>query len=135
MTGDDHNYRKERRGFSRPVTLDQFFEGYERSRFLFDALVRGIHEVGVYELRITKSQIAFRRRKNFAWIWIPGRYLGTNRTPLVISLSFTRRDGSTRWKEIAEPVPGKFIHHLELYSNEDIDDELIQWYMESWLLG
>ena len=120
---------------NRLLTLDEFFKGYVRSRLRFDALVRMIHEVGVYELRITKSQIAFRRRKNFAWIWIPGKYLGPKRAPLVFTLSLARQDGSTRWKEIVEPVSGRFIHYLELYSNENMDDELIQWYMEAWLLG
>jgi hypothetical protein len=115
--------------------LDEFFEGYERSRLLFDALVRVIHEVGFYELRITKSQIAFRRKKNFAWVWIPGRYLGGNRAPLVFTLSLASRDNSPRWKEIIEPVSGRFVHHLELYSKEDIDDEIHQWSTEAWMQG
>ncbi len=120
---------------NRLLTLYEFFEGYERSELLFDVLVRVIHDTGVYELRITKSQIAFRRRKNFAWVWIPGRYLGGNQAPLVFTLPLTRRDGSPRWKEIVEPVPGKFIHHLELYSSEDIDDEISQWFIEAYMLG
>jgi hypothetical protein len=47
--------------------------------------------------------------------------------PLVLTLSFPYRHGSPRWKEIVEPAPGRFTHHLELYSTADIDDEVTGW--------
>jgi hypothetical protein len=75
-------------------------------------------------MRVTKSQVAFRRNKAFAWAWTPDRYLHGKHAPLVLTLGFPYRDGSPRWKEIVEPKPGRFTHHLELYSTTDIDDEV-----------
>ena len=109
------------------MTLDEFFSGYEFSRSIFEALRSAIEDLGPVEIRVTKSQVAFCRRRAFAWAWIPDRYLHGKHAPLVLTLGFCHRDPSSRWKEIVEPRPGRFTHHLELYSASDIDDEVRAW--------
>jgi hypothetical protein len=113
--------------------LEQFFAGHEASRQLFDALCRVIDTVGSAELRVTRSQIAFRRGVAFAWAWIPARYLRGQVAPLVLTLSFHQRDASPRWKAIVEPSPGRFTHHLELYAATDIDGEVRDWLRNAWM--
>ena len=39
---------------------------------------------------------------------------------------------SPRWKEIVEPAPGRFTHHLELYFADDVDDQVRCWLHEAW---
>lgn len=114
------------------MTPEAFFAGQPLSRQLFEAVCEAIAALGDAEIRVTKSQIAFRRRKAFAWVWMPGQYLRGPRAPLVLTLSFSRRDASPRWKEIGEPSPGRFTHHLELYTPADIDDEVQNWLQEAW---
>jgi hypothetical protein len=114
------------------MTLDEFFAGYEGSRPIFEALREAIEELGPSEMRVTKSQVAFYRKKAFAWAWIPDRYLHGQHTPLVLTLSFRYRDLSPRWKQIVEPYPGRFTHHLELYSATDINDDVITWLQVAW---
>jgi Domain of unknown function (DUF5655) len=114
------------------MTPDEFFTGYEKSRPIFEALREAIEESGPSEIRVTKSQIAFYRRKAFAWVWVPDRYLHGKHALLVLTLSFHYRDSSPRWKEIVEPKPGRFTHHLELYSLADIDDEVRDWLRAAW---
>jgi hypothetical protein len=109
------------------MTLEEFFEGQELSRQLFDAMRGMIEKLGPVELRVTKSQIAFRRGKAFAWAWMPGKYLRRKAAPLVLSVSLPERDASPRWKQIVEPAPGRFMHHLELYAIDEIDDEVRAW--------
>ena len=115
------------------MTLDQFFARQDEPRRLFEALRRAVDTLGPTELRVTKSQIAFRRRRAFAWAWMPGRYLRGKHAPLVLTLSLQRRDPSPRWKEVVEPAPGRFTHHLELYSTADINDEVLDWLREAWM--
>lgn len=43
-----------------------------------------------------------------------------------------KADSSPRWKQIAEPYPGRFIHHLELYETNEIDDEIRALLTEAW---
>jgi hypothetical protein len=114
------------------MTLDEFFAGHEASRPIFEALREAIEELGPVDTRVTKSQVAFYRRKAFAWAWIPDRYLHGQHAPLVLTLSFRQRDPSPRWKEIVEPYPGRFTHHLELYSRADVDDEVCAWLQAAW---
>jgi hypothetical protein len=113
------------------MTLDEFFSGTEKSRRIFDTLCAAIEALGPAEVRVTKSQVAFRRSKGFAWAWIPNRYLHGRHAPLVLTLSLAQRNESPRWKEIVEPSRGRFTHHLELRSEYEIDDEVRCWLQEA----
>lgn len=114
------------------TTLDELFAGQDASREIFEAVRRAVEASGPVELRVGKSQVSFRRRKAFAWAWMPGQYLRGKTAPLVLTLSFPGRNVSPRWKEIVEPTPGRFTHHLELYSVADVDDEVRAWLQEAW---
>lgn len=115
------------------MTLDEFFAGWEQSRPIFETLRAAIDELGPVATQVTKSQIAFRRRRVFAWAWIPGRYLHGHGAPLVVSVTLDHRDPSPRWKEVVEPSAGRFMHHLELFSAEAIDLPVREWLRQAWL--
>jgi hypothetical protein len=112
------------------MDLDDFFDGFPEPRQLFDALHKEVERLGEVELRVTKSQLAFRRTKNFAW---PGSRRSTCAArPPPLVLSFGHRDPSPRWKEIVGSYPGRFTHHLELYAAKDIDREVRGWLQAAW---
>ena len=113
------------------ISLDDFFSDRPESRQLFDALVACVNALGPVEMRVSKSQIAFRRRKAFAWAWVPGKYLRGKTAPLVLTLSFRRRDPSPRWKEIVEPAR-RFTHHLEIFLPGELDEEVKDWLRRAW---
>jgi hypothetical protein len=117
------------------MTLDEFFEGRDAARQLFETVRSSILLIGAATLRLDKSQIAFRRRRGFAFVWIPGRYLHGQVAPLVLTIGLRRHDTSPRWKEVVEPYPGRFIHHLELHSAADIDEEVRALLAEAWNLA
>lgn len=114
------------------TTLEEHFSDRTDSRMIFDALRAAMEDLGPVELRITKSQVAFRRRIAFAWAWIPGRYLRGKRPPLVLTVALRRRHPSKRWKQVVEPATGRFVHHLELSSAGEVDDEVRTWLREAW---
>lgn len=113
-------------------TLDEFFIDFSDSRPLFDELRRHIDGCCPSEMKVSKSQVVFRRKKAFAWAWMPGRYLRGKAAPLVLSVSLPQRDPSPRWKEVVQPAPGRFMHHLELSSLEDLDEQVIEWLRSAW---
>ncbi len=118
-----------------PVSLDEYFAGRDpHSRELFDAVQTAVESIGPVEVRATKSQIAFRRRLGLAWTWIPGQYLNGHKdlAPLVLTVNLHRHDDSPRWKSVVEPKPGRFTHHLELRSADEIDDQVLGWLREAW---
>jgi hypothetical protein len=115
------------------MTLDEYFDGNEESRRLFDCLRERIETLGSVEMVVQQSQIAFRRNKAFAFAWMPGKYLRGRGAPLVLTLGLRRRDLSPRWKTVVEPAPGRFTHHMEIYSPNDMDDEVCVWLQEAWI--
>ena len=80
---------------------------------------------------VTKSQIAFSIRRGFAWAWTPDRWLRGETAPLVLSIALRRLDESPRWKEVVEPRPGHWMHHLELWSASEVDDDVRAWLLEA----
>lgn len=114
------------------MTPDEFFADQAVSKQLYEAVTGAIGAIGAASQRVSKSQIAFSRRRAFAWVWMPGQYLKGHTAPLVLSLSLPWRDGSPRWKEIVESAPGHFMHHLELTSPAEIDAQAGEWLRQAW---
>lgn len=117
-----------------PVELEQYFAGRDtRSRELFDAVRAAIVRFGGVEVCPTKSQIAFRHRTAFAWVWVPEQYLrGDGLPPLVLTVGLRRHSHSSRWKQVVEPHRGRFVHHMELREESQLDTELLGWLREAY---
>ena len=87
--------------------------------------------MGGAEVRTTKSQVAFRRRRGFAYLWLPGRYLAHPGADVVLSVVLGRHDPSPRWKEVVHPAAAHWMHHLEIHDAAEIDDEVAAWLREA----
>jgi hypothetical protein len=106
------------------VTPEEHFAGHPVALAVY-AAVRGLWDDGTVEVRTSRSQVAFRRRRGFAYLWLPGRYLRNPGAEVVLSVVLGRRDDSPRWKEVVHPSPAHWMHHLEVHDVEEIDDEVI----------
>ncbi len=98
-------------------------------------LMDEVDRLGPAQVVVSKSQIALRRAKNFAVVWIPATHLrhgGPRLAPLVLALSFSQRDPSPRWKEITQVSPKRYTHHLELWSVDDVNEEVRGWLRAAW---
>lgn len=114
------------------MTPEEFFAGKPLPHTLFTLVAQMVGALGPASLSTTKSQIAFRRRRAFAWVWMPDRYLRRPAAPLVLSIALPWRDRSPRWKEVAEPAPGRYMHHLELREPAELDAEVRAWLRQAW---
>jgi hypothetical protein len=90
-----------------------------------------VDELPEHEVRTTKSQVAFRRRRGFAYLWRPGQYLAKPGAEIVLSVLLERRDPSPRWKEVVRTSPARWIHHLEVHDPAEVDDEVVGWLTEA----
>jgi Domain of unknown function (DUF5655) len=88
-------------------------------------------DIGPIQTRTTKSQVAFRRKRGFAYLWRPGQYLARPGAEIVLSIALGRRDGSPRFKEVVHPAPARWMYHLELDRPADVDDEVVGWLREA----
>jgi hypothetical protein len=110
---------------------EAFFAGHAESLAVYRAVARTLAGVGDSQVRVTKSQIAFRRRRGFAWVWRPGQYV-SSAVPAVLSVALPRRVESGRVKQVVQPSPRVWMHHLELASPDEVDDEVAGWLREAW---
>lgn len=114
------------------MEIAEFFADSPEALAIYHALVAAVSDIGEAEIRVSKSQVGFYRKHPFAATWKPKQYLTGERPPLVLSVYLKRRDDAPRWNEIAEPAKGRFTHHVELGSCEDIDDFIRTRLEEAW---
>jgi hypothetical protein len=111
-------------------TPEEVFGNSPEGLRLCDAVRDTIRTVGPATERTTTSQVAFRNRRGFAYVWNPRRYLKTE-IPAVLSIALSRRVESSRFKEVVHASPDVWMHHLELVTADDIDEEVTAWLTEA----
>ena len=110
---------------------EEFFDGHPEGLAVYHAVARTVAALGGSQVRVSKSQIAFRRRKGFAYVWRPGQYISSD-VPAVLSVALPRRLESVRFKEVVHPAPTVWMHHLEVRAPDEVDDEVARWLAEAW---
>ncbi len=111
-----------------PETL---LHGHPVARSVFEKVCSFLADLEPFEVRTSKSQIAFRRTRGFAYLWLPGQYLENPDAEVVLSIALGRHDPSARFKEVAHPAAGHWMHHLEVRHPDEIDDEVLDWLREA----
>lgn len=108
------------------TTPEEFFAGnqvgLDTCARVGTALRRTYPDVSV---RVSRSQVAFRRGRGFAYLWVPGQYLRRPAAPVVLSIASRERISSPRFKEVVHPGP--WMHHLEVTDAGQVDDEVRGW--------
>lgn len=83
--------------------------------------------LGPATIRMTRSQVALRRRVAFAWLWRPGLWLPRAEVPVVLSVGTHHPLDSSRFKQVLEPYPQRWMHHLEVHAATELDAEAAGW--------
>ena len=111
--------------------VDASFDGHPLRRAAFDRVAELLAGTVDLDVRVSRSQVAFRRRRAFAWLWLPGRWLAKPAADVVLSVSLGRHDPSPRFTEVVHPARAHWMHHLELVDLADVDDEVAGWLREA----
>ncbi len=107
--------------------IAEFFTGAPTGAAVFGWTSGVVAGLGPAVVRLSATQVAFRHRIGFAWIWLPGAWLAHPGAEVVLSLGLPHRVDSPRWKQVVAPYPGRWMHHLEVRDPVDLDDELAGW--------
>ena len=113
-----------------PSTPAELFAGSDDGLAVFHAVRAAVASLGPFTEQTSKSQVTFRRRRGFAYVWRPGQYV-RSAVPAVLSVALDHEDPSPRWKEVAHPSPRVWMHHLELHRPEEVDEEVVDWLAEA----
>jgi len=91
-----------------------------------------VAEAGGAQLRVRRTQTGWARRRYFAVLWSPQRWLGERAALLVLTVYLPERLESARFKEVVQVRPGIWAHHLEIRAVTDLDDEVASWLTQAW---
>lgn len=112
------------RGQELPGGPEELFAGHPESLEVYRAVRRVVEELGGARERVTRSQVAWSRRRGFAYVWRPGQYV-RSAVPLVLSVALPRELSHPRVKEVVHPSPGTWMHHVELARAGDVDETVV----------
>ncbi|SRR5512138_1084364 len=119
------------RGVTAPTTPEEFFAGQPLGLATYAWVRTRVAELGGAEVRVSTSQVAFRRRRGFAFLWRPDRYLDDPDVEVVLTLVLDRHDPSPRFKEVVHPGRS-WVHHLEVRDVAELDEEVEGWLREAY---
>lgn len=119
------------RGVTEPTTPEEFFAGQPLGLATYEWIRSRVAELGGAEVRVTASQVAFRRRQGFAFLWRPEQYLDDPDAEVVLTLVLDRHDPSPRFEEVVHPGR-QWVHHLQVRDLADLDEEVEGWLREAY---
>ena len=65
---------------------EDFFADHPDGRAVAAAVAAVVADLGTHEVRVSRSQVAFRRRRGFAYLWRPGQYVRSE-VPAALSVA------------------------------------------------
>ena len=114
------------------VTPEEFFDGSALGLAACSRLVAFFADARPdVTVRTSTSQVAFARRRGFAYLWRPTQYLRGPAADVALAIARTAAMPSQRFKEVAHPSPRVWMHHLEIRAITDLDDEVERWLLEA----
>jgi hypothetical protein len=108
------------------------FDGAALALDVFRSVRRTLEELGDVDVRITSTPASFRRRRGFAYVWMPSSSMDGSGDVVVLSIALGHELHSPRIAQVLEPAPGRWMHHLEVRAVDDVDDEVTQWLADAW---
>lgn len=94
---------------------------------VFEAVRAAVATFGPFEVAATKTQVSFRNRIRFAWLWLPILGLRRGAPDVYVSFALPAPVSSPRIKEVVEVAPGRFQHHILVPDPSSVDPELEAW--------
>jgi hypothetical protein len=115
-----------------PLDPERLFAAEPGASAAYRLVKEMLESVGPVEVRTTRSQVAFRRRRGFAYLWLPVTWARGSGVLVVLSIALTRQVESRRWKQVVHPSPRVWMHHLEVRAIGDLDEGVRAWLGEAY---
>jgi hypothetical protein len=118
--------------FASAADAEEWLSSDELGLAVFQRVAEIVQERGGAELRVAVTQLGWARRRGFAYLWSPQRWLAEPDAEVVLALDLPRHDASPRWQQVVPVRSGRFMHHLELRTVAEVDDEVAGWVIEAY---
>lgn len=118
-------------GIDADLSAEDLFRGFPDGPAICRRVQQAISTIGEVSVAVTKSQLAFRRRRGFAYIWRPGQYVDSD-VPAVLSIALSHEVTSERFKSVVHPAKNVWMHHIELRDVSQVDDQVRGWLADAY---
>lgn len=107
-----------------------FFEGHPNALAVYAVLEEKLLTMAPESVvRVQKTQIGFSAPLLYAVAWLPRRKADGD--VLLLSFCLPYRLTCCRIWQVAEPYPGRFMHHLFVRAPRELDGEVTGWLREA----
>lgn len=113
---------------SQPV----FCLGMAREARLCQHIEEYLLSLGDVSVKHDRTQTAFVRKVQFAWLSLPRRKADAG--AVMLSIGLVSRLDSPRILHAAEVSPGRWMHHLLIRTEDEFDAEVRAWLEAAWAL-
>lgn len=109
-----------------------FCLGQARETALYRAVEAYVLSLGDVTVKHDRTQTAFVRKVQFAWVSMPRRKVDAG--AVMLSIGLPGRVDSPRILHAAEVAPGRWMHHLLLREESELDAQVQSWLEAAWAL-
>lgn len=109
-----------------------FCLGRARESELYAHIEHSLLALGDVHVKHDRTQTAFVRKVQFAWVSLPRRRADAG--AVMLSIGLPGRVDSPRMLHAAEVAPGRFMHHMLIREESDLDGEVLAWLEAAWAL-
>ena len=114
------------------MTQPVFCLGMPQETGLYACIADHLLAYGDVTEKHSRTQTAFVRRVQFAWVSLPRRKADAG--AVMLSISAPMRIASPRLLHAAEVSPGRWMHHMLIRCEADFDVEVKEWLGISWAM-
>jgi hypothetical protein len=116
--------------------IEKLFAGNPNHLTLFLHISKFINSFGHVTVKVTKSQVSFARKRQFAWIWLP-REWDKRRPPnsIVLSFSLRKKINDPQIVQVVEPYPDRWMHHVVIQRTADLNESVKEWLKAAYDFG
>ena len=111
-----------------------FFGDHMDALPIYERLEKAIQtRIPDVKIRVAKTQITFAKRYGFAFVSFNPCRKAKERPAVWMTVTFGLgcRKESPRIDVATQPFPGRWTHHVMVGSEEEIDEELLDWIKEA----
>jgi hypothetical protein len=112
------------------IQLKTFFQKKPKEYKLFSEIKKSLESLGEVESKVSKTQIAFKNKRQFAWVWLPMPW--DKKRPkncIILSFAFYRQIKNYRIVQSVKTRDNTWMHHIVIQAKSDIDG-VVQKYLK-----
>ncbi|MBE5811757.1 MAG: hypothetical protein E7318_12615 [Clostridiales bacterium] len=109
-----------------------FCLGKGRETELYACIEAHLLAFGDVTVKHDRTQTAFVRKVQFAWVSLPRRKADAG--AVMLSIGAVSRIDSPRILHAAEVASGRWMHHMLIRHESELDDEVKAWIEAAWAL-